>query len=81
MVRRPLRSRIRSALLSPELADSAHFDHKFLQDLVDAHASGDCDYRASVWSFMIFHSSLTQSAAAEASVRERVGPEALHSAA
>ena len=58
--RGPLRSRVRSAVLGPELADTGFFNPKYLRHLLDAHDAGTRDYSAPLWSLLMFQSFLAQ---------------------
>ena len=54
MPRRPLRQRVRDALLGDRLASTGYFDRAYLQHLVDQHDSGRRDYSSPLWTLLMF---------------------------
>jgi len=52
--RGPLRQKLREALLGAELADTALFNRRYLEHLVEAHQSGVRDYSAPLWTLLMF---------------------------
>lgn len=52
--RGPLKTRLRSSLLSPAMADTGLFDMAFLKRMCDEHGGGVRDYSASLWSLLMF---------------------------
>jgi asparagine synthase (glutamine-hydrolysing) len=52
--RRPLRERVRNAVLGETLGDSGFFDMGFLREMVEQHQSGLRDYSAPLWSLLMF---------------------------
>jgi len=79
--RGPLKARVRSALLGPELADSGFFNPKYLRHLVETHESGVRDYSAPLWSLLMFHGFITQVQAAEAPAHARASSRVIDTAA
>jgi asparagine synthase (glutamine-hydrolysing) len=58
--RGPLRDRLRSALTSPALRDSAMFDIRYIDTMIDQHQSGVRDHSSPLWSLLMFESFLRQ---------------------
>ncbi|SNS81542.1 asparagine synthase (glutamine-hydrolysing) [Noviherbaspirillum humi] len=53
-LRGPLRDRVRKALLSERMADSAIFDMGYIRMLIDQHQSGQNDHSTALWSLLMF---------------------------
>ena len=62
--RGPLRQRVREALLDGELGKTGLFERKYLEHLVDAHASGRRDYSSPLWSLLMFDAFLRKNGSA-----------------
>lgn len=58
--RGPLRQRVRDALLGDTLAATGLFRQDRIQTLVDQHQSGQRDFSAAIWSFLMFEAFLRQ---------------------
>lgn len=56
--RGPLRQRVRDAVLGPRLADTAWFDRRTLEQLVDSHQDGSRDNSAALWTLLMFEAFL-----------------------
>jgi asparagine synthase (glutamine-hydrolysing) len=56
--RGPLRERVRSALLGPNLAATGMFNGAFLAEMVEQHQSGRRDYSAPIWTLLMFEAFL-----------------------
>ncbi len=56
--RGPLRERVRTALLGPNMQDSGIFDAGFLQQIVDQHQSGRRNFSDPLWTLMMFEAFL-----------------------
>ncbi len=52
--RGPLRMRVRDAVLGSRLASTGLFNRRYLEHLVERHASGARDYSASLWTLLMF---------------------------
>jgi asparagine synthase (glutamine-hydrolysing) len=65
--RGPLRNRVREGVLGSMLAETAMFDRKVLQHLVDAHQSGVRDYSSPLWALLMFEAFLRNVADSPAS--------------
>jgi asparagine synthase (glutamine-hydrolysing) len=56
--RGPLKERVHSALLGPNLAETGIFNHSFLAEMVEQHESGRRDYSAPIWTLLMFEAFL-----------------------
>jgi asparagine synthase (glutamine-hydrolysing) len=56
--RGPLKQRVRTALLEGQLGQTGFFNRKYLEHLVDAHAAGQRDYSAPLWTLLMFEAFL-----------------------
>ena len=56
--RGPLKQRVRAALLEGQLGQTGFFNRKYLEHLVDAHAAGQRDYSAPLWTLLMFEAFL-----------------------
>jgi asparagine synthase (glutamine-hydrolysing) len=72
--RGPLRERVRSAVLDGGLGATGLFERRYLEHLVDAHASGRRDYSGPLWSLLMFEAFLRQ-ASGDAAPPKRSVPE------
>jgi asparagine synthase (glutamine-hydrolysing) len=52
--RGPLRHKLREALFGAALADTALFNRRYLEHMVEAHQSGARDYSAPLWTLLMF---------------------------
>ncbi len=52
--RGPLQARLRTAVLSERMADTGYFDMRFVQRMLDEHATGRRDHSAALWSLLMF---------------------------
>jgi asparagine synthase (glutamine-hydrolysing) len=52
--RGPLRDRLRTSILEGSLADTGHFDMRYLHEMVRDHGAGTRDYSASLWTLLMF---------------------------
>jgi asparagine synthase (glutamine-hydrolysing) len=59
--RGPLRERVRSAVLGPQLAGSGWFDTDQLRRLVDEHQTGRRDHATPLWTLLMFEAFLRRS--------------------
>ncbi|WP_140633321.1 XrtA/PEP-CTERM system amidotransferase [Methylibium rhizosphaerae] len=66
--RGPLRQRVRTALLEGQLGQTGFFNRKYLEHLVDAHAAGQRDYSAPLWTLLMFEAFLRVGEPARAAV-------------
>jgi len=64
--RGPLRSRVRTAVLGPRLAETGWFDRAALARLVDAHLAGTRDHSSALWTLMMLEAFLRTSVDAAA---------------
>ncbi len=60
--RGPLRDRLRTAVLSPALAETGFFNPAYLERLVAEHQSGLRDHSAPLWSLLMFEAFLRHAA-------------------
>jgi asparagine synthase (glutamine-hydrolysing) len=58
--RGPLRSRVRDALLGPELSGTGIFQRPWIETLLDQHQSGSRDHSAALWALLMFGSCVRQ---------------------
>jgi asparagine synthase (glutamine-hydrolysing) len=58
--RGPLLGRVRSSLVGGALASCGLFEPRYLQHVVDAHASGRRDYSGPLWSLLMFDAFMRQ---------------------
>jgi asparagine synthase (glutamine-hydrolysing) len=65
--RGPLRDRMRDAILGERLEATGYFDRRYLQQMVEQHASGSRDYSAPLWTLLMFDAFLANVAQAEPS--------------
>lgn len=56
--RGPLKDRMRSAVLGPQLLDTGMFNPTYLRELIDHHLSGARDYSAPLWTLLMFEAFL-----------------------
>jgi asparagine synthase (glutamine-hydrolysing) len=56
--RGPLRERVRTSLLGPNLAATGMFNGAFLAEMVEHHQSGRRDYSAPIWTLLMFEAFL-----------------------
>ncbi|WP_256081174.1 XrtA/PEP-CTERM system amidotransferase [Massilia sp. YIM B04103] len=56
--RGPLRERVRSSLLGPNLAATGIFNQAYLNEMVEQHQSGRRDYSAPIWTLLMFEAFL-----------------------
>ncbi|QBI04192.1 XrtA/PEP-CTERM system amidotransferase [Pseudoduganella albidiflava] len=56
--RGPLRERVRTSLLGPNLAATGMFNAAFLAEMVEHHQSGRRDYSAPIWTLLMFEAFL-----------------------
>ena len=56
--RGPLRERVRTSLLGPNLAATGMFNVAFLAEMVEHHQSGRRDYSAPIWTLLMFEAFL-----------------------
>ena len=56
--RGPLRERLRSSVLGPDLAQTGLFNTQTLNELVDSHLKGARDNSAPLWTLLMFESFL-----------------------
>ena len=75
--RGPLRERVRNAVLGGELAGTGFFEHRYLEHLIDAHASGRRDYSGPLWSLMMFEAFLRQNGSDSSAERAPLMAEAV----
>jgi asparagine synthase (glutamine-hydrolysing) len=75
--RGPLRERVRSALLDGGLGRTGLFERRYLEHLVDAHASGRRDYSGPLWSLLMFEAFLRQAGGDAAPAKPSVPEPAL----
>jgi asparagine synthase (glutamine-hydrolysing) len=61
--RGPLRERVRQAVLDGELGRTGFFDRRYLEHLIDAHATGRRDYSGPLWSLLMFEAFLRHAGA------------------
>jgi asparagine synthase (glutamine-hydrolysing) len=52
--RGPLQKRVRDAVLGDRLAATGYFNRRYLEHLVERHASGARDYSAPLWTLLMF---------------------------
>ena len=52
--RGPLKTRVRKALLGPQLADTGMFNQAYLRRLIEGHETGARDHCAPIWSLLMF---------------------------
>jgi len=65
--RGPLKDRMRSAILGERLEATGLFDRRYLNQLVEHHASGARDYSAPLWTLLMFDAFLANVMQAEPS--------------
>jgi asparagine synthase (glutamine-hydrolysing) len=58
--RGPLQKRVRDAVLGERLAATGYFNRRYLEHLVERHASGARDYSAPLWTLLMFDAFLAQ---------------------
>jgi len=56
--RGPLRERVRTALLGPDMQECGIFDNGFLQQVVEQHQSGRRDFSSPIWTLLMFEAFL-----------------------
>ena len=56
--RGPLRQHVRDAVLGDAMKELGYFDLSYIESMVDQHQAGARDHSASLWSLMMFESSL-----------------------
>ncbi len=71
--RGPLQERMRNAVLGDRLAATGIFNRRYLEHLVDSHASGARDYSAPLWALLMFDAFLANVMLEESSLqREKI---------